>query len=67
MRNYQEKAYGAVGTVDFYPPIEAQHVAVISILTDAPLTLAEVTIYGLFILKIISAILTVKKLCIFKE
>ena len=53
--------------MDFYPPIEGQHVAVISILTDAPLTLAEVTIYGLFILKIISAILTVKKLCIFKE
>ena len=47
-RHYRQDPYGAVGTIDFNPPIEAQHVAVISTLVGEPLSLAEVLVYGKF-------------------
>ena len=48
-RHYRQNPYGAVGTIDFNPPIEAQHVAVIGNLVSAPLSLAEVLIFGKFV------------------
>ena len=45
-RSYQGPAYGAVGIVNFTSPIEAQHVAVVSESLTAPLSLAEVVVYG---------------------
>ena len=53
-RHYEAGSYGAVGTVDFNPQISAQHVAVVSVLIDAPLSLAEVIIYGMFILSMLA-------------
>ena len=49
-RYYRKEPYGAVGTLDFNPQVKAQHLAVISVLTNAPLSLAEVIIYGAHIL-----------------
>ena len=49
LRDYRKEPYGAVGIIDLNQPIEAQHVAVISTLTGASLTLAEVAIYGLIL------------------
>ena len=48
-RNYREEAYGAVGTIEFNPPIEARHVAVISTLDGSPLALVEVKVLGMFV------------------
>ena len=47
-RHYRQNPYGAVGTIDFNPPIETQHVAVISTLVNAPLSLAQVLVFGKF-------------------
>ena len=48
-RHYRESAYGAVGAIDFKPAITARHVAVYSN-NAAPLSLAEVEVYGKLIL-----------------
>ena len=45
-KNYRNNAYGDVGTIDFNPPIEAQHVAVIST-AGRHLALAEVMVFGM--------------------
>ena len=48
-RHYRQDPYGAIGAIDFNPPIEAQHVAVISTVVGEPLSLAEVIVYGKFV------------------
>ena len=49
-RHYRESAYGTVGTIGIKPAITARHVAVHSDNT-APLSLAEVEVYGKLILR----------------
>ena len=52
-RFYRNEPYGDVGTIHLNPQISAQHVAVVSVLTNAPLSLAEVIIYGMLILSML--------------